>query len=144
MKKKPQEEVGALAQWCRTVIQFLADKSGGMHPLSNASSIVNALESTNDRAGLTMIQKDLREDIRDLKPADRAELNGRLAGHGEDLNLAEAKRSAEIARILRQGAASTHDEYRMLMERVDEIFQNERKQAELEAINRVLAASKFQ
>jgi hypothetical protein len=127
-----------IARWCKTVVRFLADT--GHLPTAvrdQLTSIVSAAEQARNAKGLRQAQRDLQEMIRVLRPEETAKLDELLASLGGPTS---SEPRDEVARILRRGTPVTEDEYRLLMSRVEEIFQDPSKKDEVDAINKLLAA----
>jgi hypothetical protein len=57
---------------------------------------------------------------------------------GVGLKAAEKKRQKMIGNILKRGVVETEDEYRMLLDRADEIHADQKKNEDLKAINLLL------
>jgi hypothetical protein len=132
----------AMAKWCRTVLRFLADRGHLNEPMRvQLEGIVSDCATRRDVRGLRQVQRDFREMTRALSGDDRGRLDGLLSGFSGPTTSQER---GEIAAILARGEVENEDEYRLLMGRVDEIFQDPSKNDELEAINNLLARSKYQ
>jgi hypothetical protein len=123
--------------WCMVTLDYLAEVSPWADDFRQA---VSAASTKGNVEGLRMCVSDLREWVSYAPPADRQRVHERLlakVGHGlYEVDLARNKR---LASILKRGRIATDNEFRLLMARVDEIYEDEGKQAEVNRINELLS-----
>jgi hypothetical protein len=131
-----------IARWCKTVLGYLAD-TGHLPPAHHdyLRKVVSSNQERRNTKGLRQIQRDFQEMIKGLRPDEIAKLDQLLASLGGPTS---SEPREEVARILKRGKIDTDDEYQLLMSRIDEIFQDPSKKDEVEAINKLLAASDFE
>ena len=123
--------------WCMVALDFLAEVSPFAEDLRRD---VSAASAEGDVKGLRVCVSDLREWISYAPPADRQRVHERLlarVGHG--LYEVDLARDNRLASILKRGRIATDSEFRLLMARVDEIYEDEGKQAEVNRINELLS-----
>lgn len=122
--------------WCMVTLDYLAEVSPNAREMGQA---VSAALAKGDVKGLRMCVSHLREWVSYAPPAFRQRLHERLlatVGHGlYEVDLAREKR---LASIVKRGRIATDDEARLMEGRVDEIYADDDKQAELNQINDLL------
>jgi hypothetical protein len=142
-----QEELRILRDWCIAVLRFIHDRASeqgaGISPrLQEVAE--NGIESAfkrRDIRGLKTASRDLLEWVNGFPDQIRNDLDEILRTEfGFGLKTSERDRNKEIAGILKREFVNDEDEYRLLESRIDEIYADETKKAELERINRILLA----
>ena len=142
-----QDELKILRDWCIAVLRFIHDKASeqgaGITPrLQEVAE--NGIESAfkrQDIRGLKTASRDLLEWVNGFPDQIRKDLDKILRAEvGIGLKTSQQDRNREIAKIIKRGSVKSEDEYRLLESRIDEIYADESKKAELARINKVLLA----
>jgi hypothetical protein len=125
--------------WCLTIIGYLrtVEESPVFDDFAKAVNEIYAIRDLRQMRGIT---RDMNEWARELTTTHMAELNGQLRERfGEDLDSQTARDIAMIDRIRNRGAIRTKREYRLVRERAEEIWDDDDKKEEMEALNKLLA-----
>lgn len=133
------EELISLADWCRTVVRFIASTGTNVPMFADYERAVERAFQRGDLRGLKMVQRDCAEWAKGLRAEERRKLDGLLRAQtrGGLTEKVEAERR-EAAEILRRGRIESDEEYRLLATRLDEIYADDARKEEVEAINRLL------
>lgn len=134
LSDKRHQELNCLREWCATILKFLPQEEAAI------MEIVEQTYSKADLRGMRLIARDLNALDRDeWTSAQREELN-RLLKDRFGKNLADV-RSRDLTRIdrIRKRGIRTENEFRLVHERAEEIWDDDTKRNELEALNRLLA-----
>lgn len=148
MKSNNQElkELSFLKDWSITILDFFISKYGN-DPLSQTfqflqkfyETVLKGFDSNNLR-GSRLLYQDLNDWAKDLPPKELEELNQiLLEKFGFNLKKYDSKNSAKIKRIIKRGTINNDDEYRLLLDRVDEIYADENTKDEVDILNGLLA-----
>lgn len=144
MKKKITEkqlfELELIKDWCLTILIFITDKSNN-NPIINQMKdvIINSYNNQNIKE-LINCKSDIIEWIKGFSQNDTEELNNLLRDKfGNDLVIESNNIIRKIKYIIKKGKITNDNEYRLLLSRVDEIYQNDSKQMELKKLNKLLA-----
>ena len=130
-----------LRDWCVAAIRFLAECDPSSEVFAQSEQAIEAAFQRGNLRGLKMVASDVREWTTALSPGDWQRLDQVLRSRfGRGLADEAKEASSELDRILRRGQIDTQGEYRILMNRVDEIYADESKRVELKRINELLAA----
>jgi hypothetical protein len=141
------EELASLAEFCRTIVGFLAELERD-HPNAATSamssrmlSIIDAAVARRDLRGLKMVRSDMVEWGSSLSRDDVVKLDERLRSKlGRGLaDEAETNRK-RVEDVLKRGRIESDDEYDLLLKWMDEIHGDEKWKREVDAINELLAA----
>ncbi len=126
--------------WCLFVVQYLTEKSPNVLMGEFKNNIKGLTNSKKSLRQLKTLKKDLTEWARGLSEDDIHELNNLLSENFEE-NLEDVnfKSLTEVKHIVKRGKINNEDEFRLLMARVEEIYADDTKKAELENINKLLA-----
>lgn len=100
--------------------------------------IIKAFEVGEIR-GMRMAFNDTLDDAKDLSYAQKEELNAILREKlGTDLNEQNNKNYKKIKRVIQRGKIKTDEEYYLLKERIEEIYDDEGKREEVEELETLL------
>lgn len=100
--------------------------------------IIKAFEIGEIR-GMRMAFNDTLDMAKDLSYAQKEELNAILREKlGTDLNEQNNKNYKKIKRVIQRGKIKTDEEYYLLKERIDEIYDDESKREEVEELGTLL------
>ena len=89
--------------------------------------------------GMRMAFNDTLDMAKDLSYAQKEELNAILREKfGTDLNEQNNKNYKKIKRVIQRGKIKTDEEYYLLKERIDEIYDDESKREEVEELGTLL------
>ena len=100
--------------------------------------IIKAFEIGEIR-GMRMAFNDTLDMAKDLSYAQKEELNALLREKlGTDLNEQNNKTYKKIKRVLQRGKIKTDEEFYLLKERIDEIYEDESKSEEVEELGTLL------
>lgn len=138
--EKQLEELEYIKEWCHAIIIFMT-KIGGESPIfTQYVEVINDSYQKQNLKGLRYCLKDVNEWAKGLSKKDVEELNIVLENKfGINLSDANNKALKKISTIVKRGKINNEDEYRLLTSRVDEIYANDQKKAELESLNKLLA-----
>jgi hypothetical protein len=135
-------ELIALADWCRTIVRFLADHCPPEDQPMYAQfeeSIARGVKG-GSLEGMKDLARILTDMWRDLPPHLNRQLDDLLRIQLDRSPAALAANQAnEVGRILEQGRIENDHQYSLLERHVDIIFQDRSKQQEIDEINALLA-----
>lgn len=140
MDRQQFDDPGFISKWTIEILRFFGMNSPRGSSLYDDSieAIKQAYERNNKR-GLKMCFRDVNEMAFDLDPVNYAELNGILnAKFGIDLEYFNKKTKAKVKAIIKRGFIKNSDEYRLMLERTERIYDDPEKHEELDAINKLL------
>ena len=133
-------ELGRKKQWCLTSIDFMVTKYGQNAVYQELVSAVMSTYADNGLRGMRSVFRDLNEWARGLSPMHVRELNMLLKEKfGEDLQNESGKDLVKIAQIRKRGKIRTENEFRLVQERTEEIWNDDDKKKEVESLNKLLA-----
>ncbi len=136
---KQQQELEHIKDWCITIIDFIIKKGGVPIVMTEIKRVVNNSYAKKNLRGLRTCSKDLNEWAKGFSDSDVSELNILLTEKcGENLTNETKKTSGKIKQIIKRGKINNENEYRTLLSKVDEIYDDNRKKNEVEALNKLL------
>ncbi|OJV35346.1 MAG: hypothetical protein BGO33_08735 [Bacteroidia bacterium 43-41] len=136
--QKYLEELTFLKEWNETIINFLILKSKD-NSLDIFHQIITETFNKSDLRGMRMIYKDLNEGANDLPLMELNELNQLLSKKfGRNLTEYNNKNLAKIKRIVKKGNISNEEEYRLILNRVEEIYADDTQKDETKILNMLL------
>lgn len=140
LNDKQLKELTHINDWCLTILNFMIAKyEEGLGPKMFIEVINDAYQKQNLK-GLRCIYNDTNEWAKGLPQTDLDELNKLLKNRfGVDLLKQIHRDLDKITEIIKKGNISNEDEYRLLLSRVDEIYDDKRKKNEVETLNKLLA-----
>ena len=128
---------------CDALIRFL-ESAGLEAPEANGfrTAVMKAFEGERLRA-LRAIVSELLDFGKDLSPSPRAEFE-RLAQRLDGPNATRERqaRISELRRMRNRGSVTNEDEYRLVSERLEEIWQDANRQEEVAALRILLGTFK--
>lgn len=136
----PELEARRLRDWCVAIVKFMGEASPS-ELLGQTESAINYAFERRDLRGLRVVSKDIAQWVQGMTSKDQERLDDVLRtqfGRGLLENTCEVRK--EIARVLTRGSIANEAEYRLLADRVDDIYADKSSRRELEKINAVLAA----
>ena len=141
LNNKQLNELTHIKEWCLTIIEFLISHNQATSTSRNMFvDVINDAFQKQNLKGLRYVYNDINEWAKGILQSDLEELNMLLQNKfGEDLNKQMHRDLIKIAKILKKGNVSNEDEYRLLLSRVDEIFEDDNKKDEIENLNKLLA-----
>lgn len=135
-----QKELHHIKDWCLTILNFMIEKSGDNPLFQQFKNIIVETHEKQNLKGLRHVIKDVNEWAKGLSKSDFDELNNLLNRKFEkDLIKEDTKISNKISQVLKKGKISNEEEYRMLLNRVEEIYADESKKEEVKSFNKLLA-----
>jgi hypothetical protein len=141
MQESKQRELDEMALWCRTVMEFLRERAPDD---GYADRWLAALEEARQRGslrGMRMAKRDLVENAEGFSPRDQRELNQWLSERGlELLQFTTPKDATTVAKVMTRGRIRTDNEFRLVLQAVDDMVQSGRPEGEIAAANALLAA----
>jgi hypothetical protein len=142
LKPEQQEEFDRLYREISIIISFLHQEGQLTNRLAmRYRETLEQVKLRNDLRGMRIMRRDDNEAIRDLSPADQQRLKAILAKEvGTDL---DAERRAELAlidQVVKRGQISTEEEYRLVLGRVEEIYDKPDADDEVKRLNELLRA----
>lgn len=145
LNEEQLRELNHLMEWCTAIVRFQLSLYA-QDPLvsewvSTKLEIVERTYLQRDLRGMRLVARDINESDTDEWPADRlTALNRSLREKfGKDLTDVKRRDLARIDRIRERGTIRTESEFRVVHGRAEEIWDNNDKKDEMEAINRLLA-----
>jgi hypothetical protein len=140
LNDKQVQELNHLKEWCTSILQF---EKALYAPAPSEGGLLEIVQRTyleRDLRGMRVLAKDLNEVPRDWWPSEKLrELNRLLKERfGEDLADLKCRDLASISRIRKRGKIRTENEFRLVHERAEEIWDDEGKRDEMEALNKLL------
>lgn len=147
MEKRNVEEMDFLKDWMITILKFIQEKEQEHGEISQDDQTINnelisninqAYEKKNLKA-LKSTFGSINEWISYYRSEDLKKINKTLKDKfGFDLNDKNQNNLIKIKSIIKRGCVKTASEYRLLSNRVEQIYADEDKVDELEALNRLL------
>lgn len=132
------EELIFLKEWNETIVKFFVLKSKN-NSLEIFHQIINETFNKSDLKGMRMIYKDLNEGANDLPLIEFNELNQQLSQKfGTDLTECNNKNLTKIKQIVKKGNINNDEEYRLILNRVEEIYADDNQKEETEILNMLL------
>ncbi len=127
-------------EWCLVILNFMLEKSGDTTLfLNQMKEVVNETYDTGNYRGMGYCYKDINEWAKGLPVSDVQELNILLKDKfGEDLQKQHEKDNTKIDSIIKIGRIANEDEYRLILNYVDEISSNKFRMQEVEVLNRLI------
>ncbi len=137
---KQLKELEHIKEWCLTIIDFMTLHYGKSQVFKQYLDIIIDGYQNQNLSGLKYIYRDTNEWAKGISRTDLDELNKLLHDKfGESLVKKNNENLSEIKKVVKKGKISNEDEYRLLLSRVDEIYENKNKEKELEILNKLLA-----
>lgn len=132
------EELTFLKEWNETIVRFFVLKSKD-NSLEIFHQIINETFNKSDLKGMRMIYKDLNEGANDLPLIEFNELNQQLSQKfGTDLTECNNKNLTIIKQIVKKGNINNDEEYRLILNRVEEIYADDNQKEKTEILNMLL------
>jgi hypothetical protein len=142
LKPEQQEEFDRLYRETSIIIGFLHEAGQLTDRLATKyREILEQVKSRNDLRGLRIMRKDDNEAIRDLSPTEQQRLQAILAKEvGTDLDAERRAELALIGQVVKRGQIETEEEYRLVLGRVEEIYDKPDADDEVKRLNELLRA----
>ena len=138
LSQKALDELSFLKDWNQMIVDFLVKNENTEFFKELYKVITDAFDKKNLK-GMRMMYNDTNEMARGLSPNKLTELNQVLKEKfGFDLNKDHDKVSAKINLIVQRGHLENDDEFRLLFNRVDEIFADDSKEKEVETLENLM------
>lgn len=138
LSQKALDELSFLKDWNQMIVDFLVKNENTEFFKELYKVITDAFDKKNLK-GMRMVYNDTNEMARGLSPNKLTELNQVLKEKfGFDLNKDHDKVSAKINLIVQRGHLENDDEFRLLFNRVDEIFADDSKEKEVETLENLM------
>jgi hypothetical protein len=147
MKRLNEEQLKELTHirdWCLTILDFMIDRYGQHHSFVTQKDLIIKIYNAQDLRGLRYIYRDSNEWGKNLPTLESTEeLNKMLCEKfGKDLQACSKQNLLKIKKIIKRGNISNEREFRVVHNRVNEIYQDSTKKEEIEILNNLL--SKFE
>lgn len=131
-----QNELDLLKNWCLTIVNFLIELDGESPIFSELKSVINKSYDVKNLKALRHCKKDINEWARGIPIQETSKLNILLLEKfGESLEV--SKRKIEL--ILKKGKINSQEEYNILLNKVEDIYDKDGKENEIETLNKLLA-----
>ncbi|PJJ80287.1 hypothetical protein [Mucilaginibacter auburnensis] len=135
-----QKELSFIKDWCLTIIHFLLEKYGLDVVLKMFEEVVVKSYNEQNLRGSRYLIKDINEFAKELPENDLNELNLLLnKTFGKDLLKDDDKIAKKIIQILKKGKITTEAQFRLVLGRVEQIYQNPDSLEEVERLNKLLS-----
>ena len=139
LNDKQISEISHIKEWCLAILNFMVSKNGETPGLKMFTELVIDIYEKQNLKGLRYVKKDINEWANGLPQPDLEELNKLLKNNfKQDLQNQSNRDLAKITRIIKTGRIINEDEYRLLLSRVDEIYNDKNKQVEVQTLNKLL------
>lgn len=127
-----------LKDWCLLVLDFIESKHSPSI-LGNLKEDVNLAYENGDFRPLKTLYRDLNEWVSGFPIVYQTELNDLLlTKFGRLLNEYAIKSISILNKIIKKGKIENEDEYRIVMARIDQIYDDSTKKDELQKLNQLL------
>lgn len=137
LTEKQQKELVFMKDWILIVHDYIFKDDEDILE-EDKLYIIKAFEIGEIR-GMRMAFNDTLDMAKDLSYAQKEELNAILREKfGTDLNEQNNKNYKKIKRVIQRGKIKTDEEYYLLKERIDEIYDDESKREEVEELGTLL------
>ena len=137
LTEKQQKELVFMKDWILIVHDYIFKDDEDILE-EDKLYIIKAFEIGEIR-GMRMAFNDTLDMAKDLSYAQKEELNAILREKfGTDLNEQNNKNYKKIKRVIQRGQIKTDEEYYLLKERIDEIYDDESKREEVEELETLL------
>ena len=137
LTEKQQKELAFMKDWILIVHEYIFKNDEDILEVDKLC-IIKAFEIGEIR-GMRMAFNDTLDMAKDLSYAQKEELNAILREKfGTDLNEQNNKNYKKIKRVIQRGKIKTDEEYYLLKERIDEIYDDESKREEVEELGTLL------
>ena len=136
LTEKQIDELDHLNEWCLSILNYIVITHGENSMFLQYIEVVVEAYQKQKLEVLRRCLKDVNEWAKGLSKSDINELNKLLTiKFGYNLS----KPSNKLTAIIQRGKINSEDEYRLLLNRIDEIYENETNTKELETLNKLLA-----
>ena len=137
LTEKQQKELEIMKDWILIVHDYIFKDDEDILE-EDKLYIIKAFEIGEIR-GMRMAFNDTLDMAKDLSYAQKEDLNAILREKfGTDLNEQNNKNYKKIKRVIQRGKIKTDEEYYLLKERIDEIYDDESKREEVEELGTLL------
>lgn len=137
LTEKQQKELAFMKDWILIVHAYIFKNDEDILEVDKLC-IIKAFEIGEIR-GMRMAFNDTLDMAKDLSYAQKEELNAILREKfGTDLNEQNNKNYKKIKRVIQRGKIKTDEEYYLLKERIEEIYDDEGKREEVEELETLL------
>jgi hypothetical protein len=138
--EKLEVELKYKKEWCLTILNFMLEKYGNTTLfLNQMKEVVNEIYNTRNYRGMGYCYKDINEWAKSLPLSDVQKLDSALKDKfGEGLQKQHEKDNTKIDSIIKIGRIANEDEYRLILNYVDEISINKFRTKEAEILNRLI------
>lgn len=142
---KKIQEISFYKDWCLTLMDFMISKHGEFFGFTGMKTVVINTAEKLSLKGMKTLFKENNDWVADLSISDKAELNEILTTKfGKDLSTITAKDNVKTAKILDAGVITDEDEFRLVLNHVDQLIESRSNTDEVEAYNKLLAAFETQ
>jgi hypothetical protein len=134
------EELQDLRRWSTAVIGFLAER-GRIGPVAEQfQAAVDRAYAQNNLRGLRAGRSDLAERIGRLPQEEQEQLAKVLdTNTGSNPDSGRNRKQSPIDEIVKRGAIRDEEEYRLILSRVEEIYDDPARQDEVAMLNALLS-----
>jgi len=141
LKSEQQEELDQLYWEILIIIGFLHQAGQLTDRLATRyRETLEQVKSRSDLRGMRIMRKDDNEAIRDLPPAEQQRLKLMLAQRvGTDLDAEQRAELERIEELVRADRIETEDDYRLVLGRVEEIYDKPGNADEVGRLNKLLS-----
>lgn len=147
MARKPsdakQKDLILIRDWCRTVLEFMAQKNPSHKDVFLQSKIIveNAYTEMN-ATGLKQLHSDIKQWAHGLSKPEKDELNAILAiEYAFTLNDERKIDLKKISKIVQAGEIRSDEEYKLIEDKVNKLSQcPSAKEENIEVLNELLSA----
>lgn len=134
------KELIHIKEWCLTVMNFMISHYEGKDVFIQFSEVIKEGFNKQDLRGMRYVYKDTNEWAKGLPLTHIEELNRILnEKFGEDIKKQTDRDITKISRIIKNGEINSEDEYRLILNRVEEIYADDNKKEEVLKLNKLLA-----
>jgi hypothetical protein len=137
--EKQQVELDYIKEWCLAILNFMISKNSNTPIITQTKDVILETYNGQNIKVLRYCKRDVNEWAKGMPQSDFVELNKLLQDKfGEDLIKNANRDLSKISQVIKKGKISSEDEYRLLLSRVDEIYNDKSKQDEVQTLNKLL------
>lgn len=139
-----QQELTRLETRCASFVAFMRTRSDASDPASSAllaamSTEIQKAVAVSDLVGLREIAKEMNRWLRALPPQMRREFESQAPTEVvADVSVEQGLELHRVQGLRRRGYLASEDEYRLVLERVEEIYADPSYEEEVKELNRLL------
>ena len=130
-------EVDRLRRWCFVFLDSMAEMHGYVVLFDALRKIIERCTTVR---GMRSAARDCLEWAKGLSPSERNVIDRKLrSAFGKGLDAGVADEQGELGRVVRRGRIANEREYRLVQARIEEIYVDGERKAEVKELDALLA-----